>query len=36
MLRNKGFKVNIYSFKDLIKLRNKLRVLIVKGIKKQY
>jgi hypothetical protein len=31
MLRNKGFKVNIYSFKDLIKLR----VLKVKGIKKQ-
>jgi hypothetical protein len=26
MLGNKGFKANIYSFKDLIKSKNKLKV----------
>ena len=26
MLKNKEFKANMYSFKDLIKSRNKLRV----------
>jgi hypothetical protein len=25
MLRNKGFKANIYNFRDLTKLKNKLR-----------
>jgi hypothetical protein len=37
MLGNKGFKANIYSFKDSIKLRNKLRVFKGKGnIKSKY
>jgi hypothetical protein len=31
ILRNKGFKANIYSFKDSTKLRNKLRVFKGKG-----
>jgi hypothetical protein len=31
ILGNKGFKANIYSFKDSIKLRNKLRVFKGKG-----
>jgi hypothetical protein len=26
MLRNKGFKANMHSFKDLTKLKNKLKV----------
>jgi hypothetical protein len=37
MLRNKGFKANIYSFKDSTKLKNKLRVFKGKGnIKSDY
>jgi hypothetical protein len=31
MLRNKGFKANMHSFKDLTKSRNKLRVFKGKG-----
>jgi hypothetical protein len=31
ILGNKGFKANIYSFKDLTKLKNKLRVFKGKG-----
>jgi hypothetical protein len=31
ILGNKGFKANMYSFKDSIKLRNKLRVFKGKG-----
>jgi hypothetical protein len=37
MLRNKGFKANMYSFKDSTKSRNKLRVFKGKGnIKSEY
>jgi hypothetical protein len=37
MLRNKGFKANIYNFKDSIKLKNKLRVFKGKrNIKSKY
>ena len=31
ILRNKGFKANMHSFKDSTKLRNKLRVFKGKG-----
>jgi hypothetical protein len=31
ILRNKGFKANMYNFKDSTKLKNKLRVFKGKG-----
>jgi hypothetical protein len=35
--KNKGFKANIYNFKDLIKLRNKLKIFKGKrNIKNEY
>jgi hypothetical protein len=37
ILRNKGFKANIYNFKDSTKLKNKLRGFKGKGnIKSEY